>query len=294
MPPVTRSAARRRVADGEWEEFCRKDFNKRRPRKFKATRAPAISRVSKSSPTSSKQRRSKTTTPSPQRPQTKPHGEQCLPTQGSPAPGRTIAPHFKVIDWKAPNSVAKPSLQWSPMSSSATPPVFWQEPQPSTHTVVPVNPITETASPLPLFRKPAKPFLKSKTNFSHSQTSSSASIRQVTNLKKLDIKATSPNSERAPCTSPSCPIHPLVHNQGTYLHEGRSPRNHFTFGWSNPPAEVWAANQKNRHDEATEADLELIASFRAYHDQSVQAGGVIAAGIINSEPEIRPKPSFIF
>ena len=302
MPATTRSAARRRAADEEWEELCKRDFSKKKPLKLVIVKAPKTSGVSKSSPASSARRKSKNRSPSPQRPQSKSSSTYSL-EGSSPFPKiRTPAwesgvyrpgdPSFKAIDWDASSSTADLSPQLSPKSSTASHTTSWEHPRLSSCTTEPADPITGNSSLPKPFRKPAKPFLKAKKNAGHSPTSSSASAPRIANLKTLNLKTTSPNSERAPCISPSCPVHPMAHNQGTYLHEGQSPKNHLTFGWSNPPLEIWAAYQKNRHEEATEDDLELIANFRAYHDQHAQAGSIITSGIINNEPEIIRKSSF--
>lgn len=204
--------------------------------------------------------------------------------------------YFKAIDWNAPSSVVRrgPSPQWSPKSLSPdSQPTLSGTPSLPLVNMDPANLELGTVASSRSFRKPNKVF-KPKDSPRQSQRSSNHRSPQFKSIKKLNIKVISPNSERAPCTSPSCPVHPIPHKQGTYLHGGASPKNHFTFAWSNPPPEVWAAHQKNRHDEATEQELALIASFRAYHDQRAFVGGITTSGICLNEPVKVRECSFSF
>ncbi len=204
--------------------------------------------------------------------------------------------HFTATDWNAPSRVVRRSLspQWSPKSSLPdSQPTLSGNPSLPLVNTDPANLELDTVDSSRSYKKPSKIF-KPKDSPRQSHTSSNHSSPQFKTIKKLNIKVVSPNSERPPCTSPSCPVHPTPHKQGTYLHGGASPKNHFTFAWSNPPPEVWAAHQKNRHDEATEQELALIASFRAYHDQRAVVGGITTSGICQNEPVKVRECSFSF
>lgn len=204
--------------------------------------------------------------------------------------------HFTATDWNAPRRVVRRCLssQWSSKSSlpDSQPTLFGNLFLPLVNTDS-ANLKLDTVDFSRSYKKPSKIF-KPKDSSRQSQTSSSHSFSQFKFIKKLNIKVVSLNSERSPCTSPSCSVHSTSHKRGTYLHDEASSKNHFTFAWSNSPPEVWAAHQKNRHDEAIEQELALIASFRAYHDQRAIVGGITTSGICQNEPVKVRECSFSF
>ena len=285
---MTRQEARRqKAADPAWQaDFCRLKTpkNSRFAKTSKVTKAPRVSKT---------QRSPKINMPSPIPSPAGP--ETCvpplpLPIQATSSSTKVTAawidpcdysnPHFKAIGWDAPSTVYCDIPQESPKAGRDSQAMVFERP--------------EIADAPTHFKKPTLAFLKSKNRPGHSVTSSSRSSTRVASLKKLEVRSISPNSERPLCISPTCPVYPIAHQQGTYLHGGTSPRNHFTFDYSNPPPAVWAAYGKNRHGEATEEDLELVANFRAHHDHRVHAGGIITSGICQMEPVYVRESSFSF
>lgn len=332
MAAVTRAEARRRrAADPTWQADLYEPHGPKTskaakgPKASKGSKGPQLSKVSKTPRMSKTKRLSKTRTSISKELQSYSLQKLLLtetisskletsysspappPRQATPSYTETISPwldefdrpdwsYFRATDWTAPSSVTgrRPSPQWSPKSLSPVfqPTLFGAPLLPLVNTE-PANLKLGTVAYPPSYNKPTKIF-KPKDNPRQSQSSSNHSSPQFKSIKKLNIKVVSPNIERPPCTSPSCPVHPVPHRQGTYLHGGASPKNHFTFAWSNPPPEVWDAHQKNRHDEATEEELELIANFRAYHDHRAVAGGITTSGICQNEPVKVRECSFSF
>lgn len=288
MGRMTRQEARRqKEADPAWQaDFYRlkSPKNSRFAKMSKVTKAPRASKTEGSL---------KIKMPSPVRSLVRPHtcvSPLPLPTLATSSNTETTAAwidtcdysnsHFKAIGWDAPSTVDCGSPQESPKAGRDSQAMVFEHPE------IADDPIQ--------FKKPTRAFLKSKNRSGHSAASSTSSSPRVASLKKLDARSVSPNSERPLCISPTCPVYPIAHQQGTYLHGGTSPRNHFTFDYSNPPPAVWVAHEKNRHDEATEEDLELVANFRAHHDHCVHAGGITTSGICQVEPVHVRESSFSF
>ncbi|CAO1605275.1 hypothetical protein XANCAGTX0491_008796 [Xanthoria calcicola] len=68
------------------------------------------------------------------------------------------------------------------------------------------------------------------------------------------------------CIHPDCPIAPLRHPQGRYLHHDRLAPNHLpTFGTSNPPPHIWQAIHNGTRGVGTQHDANIISKFLAYH-----------------------------
>ncbi|KAL8878374.1 MAG: hypothetical protein Q9192_008465 [Flavoplaca navasiana] len=68
------------------------------------------------------------------------------------------------------------------------------------------------------------------------------------------------------CIQPSCPIAPLRHHQGRYIHNDIPAINYLpTFGTSNPPPVVWQAIHNGCLGEGTQEDADTISRFLAYH-----------------------------
>ena len=285
MPSVTRAQARgQRVEDPTQATAS----TQKTPKNQENPRSKRTPKASKPKKTPKSQKRSKKTrVPS-----------LIMPAHSSPlgvSPGEIplgCFTDFRPVKWNQSSSVAE-SPQMSPKSTSHSQATVLGKHARSSGTSESTNSGSETTSTSRPPKKRAKTFLRSRDQPHGSATSSSSKSPRVAAIKRLEIKNVSPNTERAPCLSPSCPLYPTPHQQGTYLHGGQSPRNHTTFGWSNPPPEIWAAHQKNRHDEATEAELELIANFRAHHDQRVQNGGITTSGICQNEPVPVRQSSFI-
>lgn len=79
-------------------------------------------------------------------------------------------------------------------------------------------------------------------------------------------KATTSQQNQNYCIQPDCPISPLRHHQGRYLHNDRLAKNHLpTFGTSNPPPSVWQAIHNGCQGIGTQHDANLITRFLAYH-----------------------------
>ncbi len=193
--------------------------------------------------------------------------------------------HFTVTDWNASSRVVRRTLssQWSSKSSlSNSQSTLFENLSLSLVNTNSANLKLDTVDFLRFYKKSSKIF-KFKNSSRQSQTFSSHSFSQFKFIKKLNIKVISLNSERSSCISSSCSVHSISHKQSTYLHDEASSKNHFTFAWSNSLSEVWAAHQKNRHDETIEQELALIASFRAYHDQRAIVSGIITSGICQNE-----------
>ena len=77
---------------------------------------------------------------------------------------------------------------------------------------------------------------------------------------------------RTKCKSETCPLQDLLehHRDGAYFHE---KRQHWTFtptfGWANPPPEIWEALERQERGEGTEEDLEqdreVVEAFASHH-----------------------------
>ncbi|KAL9028588.1 MAG: hypothetical protein Q9180_007143, partial [Flavoplaca navasiana] len=65
---------------------------------------------------------------------------------------------------------------------------------------------------------------------------------------------------------PSCPIAPLRHHQGRYIHNDVPAINYLPiFGTSNPPPIVWQAIHNGYEGIGTQDDADMISRFLAYH-----------------------------
>ena len=90
--------------------------------------------------------------------------------------------------------------------------------------------------------------------------------RPVESNQLLDYTA------RTKCKSQDCPLQDLVgyHRDGAYFHE---KRQHYvwteTFGWANPPPEIWKARERQERGEGIEEDLEqdreAVETFATLH-----------------------------
>ena len=285
MPSVTRAQARSQrtkdptQATGSTQKMSR---NQKTPKSKKAPKAFKPKKTPKR-----QKRLEKVRVPSPT------VAAQLSPQDISPRDIPLSCPtDFRPVNWDQPTSVVE-SRQLSPKSTSHSQATVLGKHAHSPDSSETADSSSESAGTLRPPKKRAKAFLRSKDQHRDSATSSTSRSPRIAAIKRLEIKHVSPNTERAPCLSPSCPLYPTPHRQGVYLHGGQSPKNHTTFGWSNPPPKIWAAHQKNRYDEATEAELELIADFRAHHDQRVQTGGIITSGICQNEPAQVRQSSFI-
>ncbi|KAL9628895.1 MAG: hypothetical protein Q9204_005587 [Flavoplaca sp. TL-2023a] len=68
------------------------------------------------------------------------------------------------------------------------------------------------------------------------------------------------------CIQPSCPIAPLRHHQGRYIHNDVPATNYLpTFGTSNPPPIVWQAIHNGCLGVGTQEDADTISRFLTYH-----------------------------
>lgn len=69
------------------------------------------------------------------------------------------------------------------------------------------------------------------------------------------------------CVSPTCPVHE-VHGVGLYVHNsewGIWPN--VTFGISNPPDYIWAAEARRLANRASPEDIENVRQFVIHHDR---------------------------
>ncbi|KAL8835916.1 MAG: hypothetical protein Q9176_006600 [Flavoplaca citrina] len=68
------------------------------------------------------------------------------------------------------------------------------------------------------------------------------------------------------CIQPSCPIAPLRHHQGRYIHNDVPATNYLpTFGTSNPPPVVWQAIHNGCLGVGSQEDADTISRFLTYH-----------------------------
>ncbi|KAL9596302.1 MAG: hypothetical protein Q9219_005897 [cf. Caloplaca sp. 3 TL-2023] len=88
-------------------------------------------------------------------------------------------------------------------------------------------------------------------------------MRRATNIAVEDP----PQSPGRPlCTAADCPVGPVFHTEGPYVHDNIPATNHLeTFGPSNPPPEVWQAIHRGCHWVGTQQDADLISRFIQYH-----------------------------
>ncbi|KAI4222603.1 MAG: hypothetical protein L6R36_006031 [Xanthoria steineri] len=84
-------------------------------------------------------------------------------------------------------------------------------------------------------------------------------------MRQPPSRTTTPQPQNY-CIQPDCPIAPLRHPQGRYLHNDRLAPNHLpTFSTSNPPPHIWQAIHNGTLGIGTQHDANIISKFLAYH-----------------------------
>ncbi|KAL8767873.1 MAG: hypothetical protein Q9209_005765 [Squamulea sp. 1 TL-2023] len=126
------------------------------------------------------------------------------------------------------------------------------------------EPAMSTASPLPGITVPPR----SKSMFPHAATEVKPTIYDDA-LRQAACDTTSRYHENRRvnyCIRPDCPVSPMRHHQGRYLHNDQPAQIHLpTFGTSNPPPCVWQAIYQGCRYVGTQQDADLISHFLEYH-----------------------------
>ncbi|KAL8995445.1 MAG: hypothetical protein Q9169_004816 [Polycauliona sp. 2 TL-2023] len=85
-------------------------------------------------------------------------------------------------------------------------------------------------------------------------------------VRKLQESPFYKREEIINCTHRDCPMFPLRHLQGHYVHNDVRATAHLaTFGTSNPPPSIWQAVYNGCHGKGTQHDADLISRFLEYH-----------------------------
>ncbi|KAL8782263.1 MAG: hypothetical protein Q9213_005537 [Squamulea squamosa] len=109
---------------------------------------------------------------------------------------------------------------------------------------------------------------RSKSMFPHAATKIKPTIYDDA-LRQAACETTSRYHGNRPvdyCIQPDCPVSPMRHHRGRYLHNGQPAQSYLpTFGTSNPPPCVWQAIYQGCLYVGTQHDADLISRFIVYH-----------------------------
>ncbi|KAL8670307.1 MAG: hypothetical protein Q9168_005147 [Polycauliona sp. 1 TL-2023] len=139
---------------------------------------------------------------------------------------------------------------------------------------------------------------KTSTTYSYPRSEEAPNIYPNCHAHSL-IHEEVPSRETPDCIRPRCPLFPLPHRDGHYLHNGLPAAAYLpTFGTSNPPPIVWQAIHNGCCGMGTQQDADIIARFLEYHVEfcsfSVVPDGnfvwgqeIPAGGLLKGRPWVR-------